>query len=301
MRWFVCSCLVLLSPWPAWGAADVHILLSQADSAYEETAAALAGALGRDVTVVTRGLAGLSPEEMRALAQQERLLVPVGLNAVRFVAAHARGRASVLGVLVPMISTRDITWSLDPGKVAYAFIDQPAARSLALIAALFPSRARIGVVASPENGDLLRALEAEAAGRGMRVKAMVARGAAELGPALRQVLADSDVLLLVPDPLLLGGANLRHILLASYRARVPVVGFSPAQVKAGTVAAVFSSPGQIGAQAAAMARRWLVSGRLPESQHAGQFSVDINGHVARSMGLALPGEREVARQLGAKD
>eukprot|EP01032_Pedospumella_encystans_P026470 gene26469-29906_t len=104
---------------------------------------------------------------------------------------------------------------------------------------------------------------------------------------LKTVLDDADVLLAVADPQVYNSATISNILLATYRARVPVVAFSPAYVKAGALLALYSTPRQIGVQAGALARGVLQGGPVPASQYPQEFSVAVNEHVARSLGLTL--------------
>jgi ABC-type uncharacterized transport system substrate-binding protein len=205
--------------------------------------------------------------------------------------------------MVPRVSADTIRWpgELDPGHLSSVYIDQPVERSLALLMALMPGKSRIGVIVSPENMGILKTLEREAARRGLILDAEMVDDFRAVGPSLRKVLSDIDVFLLLPDAVVLNGANLKSLLVASYRLRVPVLGFSPGLVKSGAVAAVFSTPNQIGMHGAGMALRWLSSGQLPPPQHAAQYSVDINHYVARSLGLSLQLEREVVKALGAQN
>jgi len=108
--------------------------------------------------------------------------------------------------------------------------------------------------------------------------------------------------LLLPDSLAFHAGNAQNVLLTIYRYRVPVLGFSQGLSKAGAVAAVYSTPAQIGRQGARMASRWKrEGGDLPSSQHADEFSVAFNPYVARSLGVVLPDLGEVRRRLGADD
>nr|HPR06509.1 ABC transporter substrate binding protein [Denitromonas sp.] len=93
-------------------------------------------------------------------------------------------------------------------------------------------------------------------------------------------------------------------LLTAYRHRSPVIGFSPAYVRAGAVMAVYSSPEQMGQQAAEMAVQSLLGNPLPEARHPAYFSVSVNPHVARSLSIDLPDaatlEAQIRRQEGAR-
>lgn len=278
-------------------------MLSEPEAAYESAASAFLESLGKNRLAPLWFVKDLTPEQMHTLTQEDNLIVSIGMRAVRFVSEHHAGRAAVLGMMVPKTSVEKIAWrsELGAGRLAFIYIDQPVERSLALLAALMPGRERIGVIVSQENADVLKALSREVDRRGLMLRSAIVENIGAVGPALRRVLTDSEVILLVPDALVLSSANLQSLLMASYRARVPVLGFSPGLVKAGAVAAVFSSPEQIGWQGGNMARRWQTGGSLPPSQYATRFSMDINDYVARSLGLTLPPEAEVAKELGARN
>ncbi|HUY02335.1 MAG TPA: ABC transporter substrate binding protein, partial [Rhodocyclaceae bacterium] len=108
-----------------------------------------------------------------------------------------------------------------------------------------------------------------------------------LYPALARALDGADALLAVADPLVYNGNTIENILLASFRAGVPLVAFSPAYVRAGALLGLYSTPAQIGTQAGKMARAVLQGRPLPPPQYPTEFTVEINRHVARSLGLDL--------------
>jgi ABC-type uncharacterized transport system substrate-binding protein len=79
----------------------------------------------------------------------------------------------------------------------------------------------------------------------------------------------------------------RNLLLTSFRARVPVVGFSSAYARAGAVMSLYSSPDQIARQAADAVNQWMRDRNWPHPQHPRHFTVSVNAHVARSLGLKM--------------
>jgi ABC-type uncharacterized transport system substrate-binding protein len=89
------------------------------------------------------------------------------------------------------------------------------------------------------------------------------------------------------DPQVFNGNTLPNILLASYRARIPVMAFSPAYVKAGALLSLHSTPSQVGSQAGVVARSALQGAALPAPQYPTDFTVSVNDYVARSLGLGL--------------
>ena len=90
--------------------------------------------------------------------------------------------------------------------------------------------------------------------------------------ALKPVLDDAEVLLAVADPEVYNGTTVSNILLATYRAQLPVVAFSPAYVNAGALLALYSTPRQIGTQAAGLARQLQLGGpTVAASQYPVEF------------------------------
>ena len=91
----------------------------------------------------------------------------------------------------------------------------------------------------------------------------------------------------IDDYQLFNNRTISNILLTAYHLRSPVIGFSPAYVKAGALFALYSTPAQIGQQAGETARAGLASGSLPPPAAPRHFRVGINRYVARSMGINL--------------
>jgi ABC-type uncharacterized transport system substrate-binding protein len=58
-------------------------------------------------------------------------------------------------------------------------------------------------------------------------------------------------------------------------------------VKAGALLSVHTTPAQAGSRVAAMASHYLQTGSLMPSQYPGDFTINVNEYVARSLGLTL--------------
>ena len=287
---------------PVWADGVVHLIASEEGGAYREAADAFRAAFASSRQVKTWTLMELDGRQLRALTGENSLIVPIGLKATRVVAEQHGGQAAVLSLMVPRVSVERLNWpaALPRRKVSYVYIDQPASRTLGLVAAVFPQARRVGLMVSGENAEAVKLLQQEAARRHLSVNLETVARPEDVAGALRNLLPESDVLLLIPDSLAIHAGNAQNVLLTTYRYRVPVVGFSQGLSKAGAVVAGYSSPVQIGRQGAAMALRWKPeSGELPPSQHADDFSIAFNNHVARSLGVDLPDLGEVRRKLGA--
>lgn len=297
-------CLAWLAVFPALAQGVIHLILSEPGGAYMEAAEAFRSGLGNRRGTRLWHLDDLSPAQAQAMARNGELMVPIGVRAARFVADQHGGRAPVLTLMLPRAVADGMPWpaSLSRGQLSHVYIDQPANRILGLIEAIFPVVRRVGVVHSQENQAQVRSLGQEAGKRRLELLPDQIGSAAEVASALRRILPASDILLLIPDSLAITAGNAQNVLLTTYRYRIPVVGFSQGLTKAGAVASVYSSPGQIGRHGAQMALRWLADeGDLPPPQPATEFSINFNPRVARSLGLSLPDEDETRRKLGARD
>jgi putative tryptophan/tyrosine transport system substrate-binding protein len=301
-RRFVLFCLIWLVLPPAWAEGVIHLILSDNGAAYQEASDAFRAEIGSRAAVKVWTLQELAAEQAQILSRTTGLLAPVGVKAARFVAEHHVGQAPVLALMIPRAASEKLEWpsSLGRRKISGIFIDQPPSRSLGLVEAAFPAARRVGLVISPENAGVIREFGKEATQRNLRLVVETINSPEEVASALRRVLQDSDALLLVPDAIAINAGNAQNVLLTTYRFRIPVIGFSQGLSRAGAVASVYSTPRQIGQQGAQFALRLEDSGELPPPQHAGEFSVGFNPHVARSLGIALPNEADIRRKLGAR-
>jgi ABC-type uncharacterized transport system substrate-binding protein len=233
------------------------------------------------------------------------LVVTVGLAAAQAVVARGDTPPAqpVLCLLIPRQAFTRLaaTASVERAqRLSAVFIDQPLARQVDLLRLALPERHRVGVVLGPNSQELEGSLAAEAQRGGLELAAATVADRAALYPALQDLIPRSDLLLLLPDPVAINADTVYGLLLTTYRAGVPVVGFSEGLLNAGALLSLFSSAQQQGRQGAEIAQRLLAhEGALPEPQYPRYFSVRINASVARSLGLNLPGEQQLHDALDA--
>jgi ABC-type uncharacterized transport system substrate-binding protein len=176
------------------------------------------------------------------------------------------------------------------------FFDQPWARQFSLIRHAVPGR-RVGILLGKDSADLSASLMAGARDAQMVANIEIVADEADLLPALKRLLPNTDALLAVPDAAIYNRSNIATILLTSYRAKVPLFGFSPAYVKAGALAAVYSQPGQIAQQVAEIIQSLRAGGSLPPPQSPRYFSVTVNPQVRLSLELDMDDEAQLLQKL----
>lgn len=284
----------------AAAAPRVLVALAEEEGPYGEVAATLRQELATGSELVIQHWRALPS----AREEPPDLVVAVGVAALDGMLerlerrGEAWARVPLLAVLVPQAVYEARLGQAGRRPFSAALLDQPLARHLALIRRALPQAGRVGVILGPQTRRQLDQLAREAQARGLALKASAPVAAAEeIYPALRQVTESTDLVLALPDPLIYNGASLQNILLTLYRARLPLVAFSAAQVRAGALAAVYSTPTQVARRAAEMVRHWQATRTLPAAQRPREFEVAVNERVAASLGVWLDGGERIAADL----
>jgi putative tryptophan/tyrosine transport system substrate-binding protein len=280
------------------GPAQIEFILSEDSGAYVETVTALRQELGDKVPIIQTNAAALERGEATS---ESALVVTFGTRA--FKAALA-GRA---GPLVAALITqqafdetlRETQRPRDPKSVSAVYLDQPIGRHFDLVRAVLPGRSRIGVLISAGDTESVKLLDAAARAHGLKVSREVVTAPRDIFPALTKLLANCDVVLATPDPRIYNGATLHNILLATYREGRPLFGFSPAYVRAGALAAVYSTPQHMARQLAGAVQRVLAGSGVPPAQYPQLYSVKVNQTVARSLGFSVGDEHAIEGKLQA--
>jgi ABC-type uncharacterized transport system substrate-binding protein len=269
----------------------VSVVSSDKSAAFQEVSDSLVQELLRN-GVARQDIQLLSSAEFldpANRAQDSRLIVSLGTDAFRQVMAQ-NPKVAVLAALIPRISFERVLADANrksPANVAALYLDQPFSRQLDLLRLALPQLRRIGVLWGPESITQQALLHTALQGRALDLsEGLYSEGQSLIGP-LRAALADADVLIAVADGNVYNPSSVSNILLTSYRAKTPVLAFSPAYVKAGALLSVHTTAAQAGLKTAAMVSHYLQSNSLPSSQYPSDFSIDVNTYVARSLGLSL--------------
>jgi len=292
----------LLLGWSAAaGAHTLTILLSDESPPYLEAANVIRTALEPEFReqLLIRTLAVPAASAADAL-RQSTLVVTVGSLAAQ-KAASWDPDSPVLATLIPRQAFEDIVQNakLDRHQFSAIYLDQPLSRQLALIRGVLPEARRVGVVVGPATARELRRLKNAVDRAGLRLAQEVVASDNDLFPALQHLLPETDVLLALPDPIVINRGSIQSLLLTTYRHRVPVAGYSASLVDAGVLAAVYSTPAQIAQQAAQIVRDVLKSGSgaLKGPVYPKYFSLKVNRNVAHSLGLDVPGDPALLKRL----
>ncbi|MBI5429271.1 MAG: hypothetical protein HY938_02305 [Nitrosomonadales bacterium] len=292
-----CSAFLLavaaLAPMASAATLSVSLVISDSSPPYRQFADSF-----------SRHLAASQPEvsivESQAISGTHAdLIVAVGMKAAELAAAQ--NDTPVLAVMVPDAGYRALLAQMPPQKdkrdISAIFLNQPWNRRLDFLRAALPERRRIGLLYTPDTGIDIEGLRREIAKRGALLIAQPVRSQDRLFAVLESVLADSDILLAIPDGAIYSSSNIRNILLTSYRRNVPLVGVSAAYVNAGALCAIFSTPEQLAMQASATVISFARNRILPAAEYPDAFVIEVNQPVARSLGIVVPAQEAIRGQM----
>lgn len=280
---------------------NVSLLLSDGSSPYRQFADSFNIALAAskaDVHIIEVPLN--SPVDARRLfalpgAKNADLIVAVGTKAAELSVVQID--TPVLVVMVPETGHQKLLMKKSLPPISAIYLNQPWDRQFDFLRAALPERRKIGLLYSPDTRIDVESLRKKVAARGGSLTARPVQSADSLFSALESVLADSTVLLAIPDSAIYSSSNFRNILLTSYRHDVPLVGFSKAYVNAGAVCAIFSTPEQLAEQAGETVVVFARNRQLPAPQYSAAFTIEVNRQVARSLELKLPTQDEIRAQM----
>lgn len=292
--------LALCAPALASAFTGITIVMSaptQTNQAFvEEFKRELAGSRNAGIKVRT---VDLDESERLEVAENSELVIALGVRALE-VASQLKPTTPVLGVFTPLPVFNAIMEKShrDLGNFSAIVLDQPYQRQMALVKTVLPESRNLGILLGNVSVAYNEALREEGEKKGLHVSTESLVQESELIPKLNQILQSNDALLAVPDPAVYSRETVQPILLTSYRYQKPVFGFSQSYVKAGALAAVYSTAAQLAKQAVEMTAKSQQSHNLLLPPQAPKyFTVSINQQVAKALNITPVSEDVVQKKL----
>ena len=307
--------LLLLNPWSQVYASDIKpvsrytvlVLLSHQTQVYQQVVEGMRTGMGDNSGIVlqTASMADYAkPSSAPSQTQRPDLVITVGTEAAQTV-LQKPSNTPLCMILIPRATSEALvreyeqTPATTRRQVTVIYIDQPFQRQLRLIRLTLPRSRSLGVVYGPLSRESEKQLKTVAESENWQLHSVSVSRENELFSAFTQVLDDSDVLLALPDPLIYNQHTTQNILLETYRQRKPLIGYSHAYVLAGALAAVYSTPQQIGRQ---VGEHLLGLGdkgdvNMPTPRYPKYFTVEVNQQVAQSLGLTIAAATELQTKI----
>ncbi len=210
-------------------------------------------------------------------ARDVQVVVAVGGRALAEV--HARR------VPVPVVATMVLKDNADP-DCSRVELEVPLLQQLDMLRELWPRHSRVAIIRNPATSRYpAGGLEAEARQAGFSVMIVNCDGPARLLKAVAELKGRADFLLCFPDADLFNPMTIKPLVLAALEARLPIVGFSPAFVRAGAAVGVYSDYREIGRQTGEMVLRRLRGDERTSVESPRKTLIAVNQRILRILGV----------------
>jgi putative tryptophan/tyrosine transport system substrate-binding protein len=158
---------------------------------------------------------------------------------------------------------------------------------------IFGQQKRVAILYNPgENADAVKSAEQISEQNGFSLVAIPVEKPKELPYALERLTNNIDVLLAIPDEIVMSVNTAKEVLLASFRNKVPLVGLSDNWVKSGAIYALSWDYEDLGRQSALMAQKLLAGAKIttvpPETPR--QITYTVNMKIADHMNMEIPAD-----------
>jgi len=191
-----------------------------------------------------------------------------------------------LSVFIPKTSV-DNWLAANPSVnlIGAIYIDQPPERLARLAEMIVGSNARVSMLVSEAQSSELDELELALEAESLTLKAGILDVNENPVRQLEEVMADSQLFLVLPDSAEITRNTAKWIIFLSYRFRLPVIGFSEAYAEAGALLSIYSQPAQLGRQLGRLLNRYSQNeGRFsPGFVYPEDFELKVNDSVRRSL------------------
>jgi ABC-type uncharacterized transport system substrate-binding protein len=169
--------------------------------------------------------------------------------------------------------------------------------------ALFPALKRIGVLYTPGYDGVATRMSVAARVAGVSLVARRVASRSEIGPAVRELAAGTDLLWTVGDPLFSQELIFSYLLQESLSLKKPLASPLPELVRRGGLFCTVPNPDKMITSASEGLNRWLsVAGELPISERLlaapGEGSVFINQRLVEKWGLRIPSKLRLWDERG---
>ncbi len=297
LRLLIVGGVLAISSMVSVSAAPRVLVVTQAfEGPHAETLGALRHALANSLPVAEIDVHLASDPNLHH-ASAASIIVTIGSEAAAIAAASPKHTDTpILHALLPASAVPPPT-TADRTRTTAIVLDQPAARLVALLRLALPQARIVALIAGPDSRLAVERVQVAAHNAGLKVRQSYIDNNDALFPALKHVLVEPAVLVTIPDAVVFNRYTVQNILLTTFRRRSPVLGFSAAYVKAGALLGLYSTPTQVG-EDAADAVLDLIAGRPRPAISAPQrFEVGVNSTVARAMGIELPSAESLTHEL----
>ncbi|MCF7981298.1 MAG: hypothetical protein K9K86_04890 [Pseudomonadales bacterium] len=283
--------------------------MSGNNPAYEKLASTLATSLQKETTSLIEITSHTVQNPEKSLPESIKaadVLVTLGPSATS-LALNAPTKAKIISTFITQNAMSKLIAqhkSADPNTnnrlIGAVYLDQPAKRLLQLALLINPELKQIGMLTGALSRSRTPEFRQQAASLSIAIDTQSLEPHDNPIKILEPIMANSQAYIVLPDTADFNRNTARWIIYLSYRYAVPVIGYSNRYIDAGALASIFSTPEQMGKQAAEQVIALLKEpSETPRFEHPNYYLVRLNEKVQRSLGYTQLDETVLSHQLNA--
>lgn len=278
--------------------ADTLIVLSSDLSSYREVASSLSSHI--DTPSKTILLGEYTPDSSSSSFQE---VVAVGSKAAAYLFVELPEHQKLYATFLPRQTYQAL---LEKHKahprtklrnISAVYLDQPYTRQLSLARLISPEATNVATALGPNSQKDLGLLTAAAKKNNFTLLYETLNESDSPIQKLQPLIRNANIFLTLPDKSVFNRTTAKWILYISFRQKIPLIGFSKKYVDAGALAAVFSTPKQIGQQTAELIKKTELKKALPKAEHPKYFSIATNPKAAKALNINIPSSDSLTQKL----
>jgi len=213
------------------------------------------------------------------------LFITLGVKATRKAMETSKNK-NLLALFITKENYLDISNKFNR-KFSAVFIDQPVSRQLKLIKTAFTEKTHIGVAVSNKSRMHIPELIEGGNQLGLRIHIETLPDPDSIHHIIRKLADNNDLILTIQDSNIYNKYTIQNILMTTYHANIPLIGYSRPYVQAGSLMSVYTSIDNLALQTNEHIKQLKTQGGLPSPDYCKYFSIELNTQVAHSLGIKL--------------
>lgn len=216
----------------------------------------------------------------------------IGSKATRLIKKDFHSTPVIFSMVLNPVASGFVESMATPGRnISGASMDIPFGQQFKYMKRILPKTKTIGVIYSEaETGSVVAEAERIASQLGFKLLKAEVQSPADLVGALNRLAGNVDFLWSVADGNVFTRETTREILLTTLREGIPFMGLSPSFVRAGALAALESSPHDMGREAAKLVKQ-VIEGKNPAEipvTMANKVTLYLNSNTIKLIDVNIP-------------
>lgn len=272
----------------------ITLLLSSKQPVYQSVADSIYSSLHS-----TSNIKEYTLDSIDTISKQPQIVLTVGSAAFKEALKKFKSSPIIASFLPRRVYEELINSTLKKNnKTTAVFIDQSMLQQLSLARLITPTGTTVGTVFGASSISEKQRLYDAAKTTGFKIKSIVLNSDDNPVNTLQPIIQEADLFLAIPDQSAFNRASAKWSLFIALRLKKPLIGFSEKYVDAGALAAIFSTPQQIGQHTAEALSSYLKTGTLPVPAHPKYFTVKTNLKSMQTINIQMDDAATLQQQLG---